>query len=154
MDLLGRKLGLNKGRPIMDLLGEIQKTLGTAKAVDALKPMANRLEEAVNRLGEVALGMGQKAMSPEVLKAFAFAHPFMDVCGDVILAWMHLWRATIATQALENGPKKKDVAFYQGQQKTAEFFIHTILPTTLGKMNAILETNGAAVEIDETSFGG
>ena len=24
MDLLGRKLGLNKGRPIMDLLGEIQ----------------------------------------------------------------------------------------------------------------------------------
>jgi alkylation response protein AidB-like acyl-CoA dehydrogenase len=154
MDLLGRKLGLNKGRPIMDLLGEIQKSLAAAKAVESLKGMANRVEEAVNRLGEVALGMGQKAMSPEVLKAFAFAHPFMDVCGDVILAWMHLWRATTATQALEKGPKKKDVAFYQGLQKTAEFFIYTILPTTQGKMNAILETNGAAVEMDEASFGG
>jgi alkylation response protein AidB-like acyl-CoA dehydrogenase len=26
MDLLGRKLGMNKGKPIMDLLGEIQKS--------------------------------------------------------------------------------------------------------------------------------
>jgi hypothetical protein len=154
MDLLGRKLGLNKGRPIMDLLGEIQKTLAAAKAIESLQGLTNRVEEAVNRLGEVALSMGQKAMSPEVLKAFAFAHPFMDVCGDVILAWMHLWRATVAGQALEKGPKKKDVLFYQGQQKTAEFFITNILPSTLGKMNAILDTNGAAVEMDEASFGG
>ena len=27
MDLLGRKLGLNKGKPVMDLLGEIQKSI-------------------------------------------------------------------------------------------------------------------------------
>jgi alkylation response protein AidB-like acyl-CoA dehydrogenase len=31
MDLLGRKLGMKKGKPIMDLLGEIQKTIGDAK---------------------------------------------------------------------------------------------------------------------------
>jgi hypothetical protein len=36
----------------------------------------------------------------------------------------------------------------------AEFFIHTILPVTQGKMTAILETNGAAVEIPDASFGG
>jgi hypothetical protein len=154
MDLLGRKLGLNKGRPIMDLLGEIQKTLAAAKAIEAIEGDANRVEEAVNRLGEVALTMGQKAMSAEVLNAFAFAHPFMDVCGDVILAWFHLWRAVVASKALENAPKKKDAAFYQGQLKTAEFFVHTVLPTTMGKMNAILETNAAVIEIDEASFGG
>jgi hypothetical protein len=55
---------------------------------------------------------------------------------------------------LENAPKKKDAAFYQGQLKTAEFFVHTVLPTTMGKMNAILETNAAVIEIDEASFGG
>jgi alkylation response protein AidB-like acyl-CoA dehydrogenase len=30
MDLLGRKLGMNKGKPIMDLMGEMQKTMGAA----------------------------------------------------------------------------------------------------------------------------
>jgi hypothetical protein len=30
----------------------------------------------------------------------------------------------------------------------------TILPVTLGKMNAIMAGNPAAVEIDEKSFGG
>jgi alkylation response protein AidB-like acyl-CoA dehydrogenase len=154
MDLLGRKLGLNQGKPIMDLLGEIQKTLARAKGVERLKGLADRVEKAVNRLGETALHLGQTAMSPKVLNAFAFAHPFMDVCGDVILAWLHLWRATVAVAALEKGAKKKDAAFYEGQVKSAEFFIHTILPVTHGKMKAILETNGAAVEIADAAFGG
>jgi alkylation response protein AidB-like acyl-CoA dehydrogenase len=154
MDLLGRKLGLNQGKPIMDLLGEIQKTLARAKGVERLKGLAARVEKAVNRLGETALHLGQTAMSPKVLNAFAFAHPFMDVCGDVILAWLHLWRATVAVAALEKGAKKKDAAFYEGQVKSAEFFIHTILPVTHGKMKAILETNGAAVEIADAAFGG
>jgi alkylation response protein AidB-like acyl-CoA dehydrogenase len=154
MDLLGRKLGLNQGKPIMDLLGEIQKTLGKAKEIEALKGCANRVEKAVNRLGEVALHLGQTAMSPKVLYAFAYAHPFLDVCGDVVLGWMHLWRATVAAAALGNGAKKKEAAFYEGQLKSAEFFIHTILPVTNGRMKAILETHGAAVDISEAAFGG
>lgn len=154
MDLLGRKLGLNQGKPIMDLLGEIQKTLAQAKGMDPLKDEAARVEEAMNKLGEVALHMGKTAMSEKVMQAFAFAHPFMDVCGDVILAWMLLWRATLASAALEKGVRKKDEAFYQGQLKSAEFFIHTVLPVTLGKMNAILDTSAAAVEISEAAFGG
>jgi len=154
MDLLGRKLGLKQGKPIMDLLGEIHKTLTEAKAFDGLEKNAAAVEAAVNKLGEVALHMGKTAMSPKVLSAFAFAHPFQDVCGDVMLAWMLLWRANAAAAALEAGAKKKDAAFYEGQLKSAEFFIHSILPVTLGKMDAILDTNAAAVEIEDASFGG
>jgi alkylation response protein AidB-like acyl-CoA dehydrogenase len=154
MDLLGRKLGLNQGKPIMDLLGEIQKTLAEAKKLERLQGDAERVEKTVNRLGEVALHLGQTAMSPKVLHAFAYAHPFLDVSGDVVLAWLHLWRAAAAATALEKGAKKKDAAFYEGQLKSAEFFIHTILPVTNGKMKAILETNGAIVDIPEAAFGG
>ncbi len=154
MDLLGRKLGLNKGKPMMDLLGEIQKSIAMAKDAQGLEDFADRLEAAVNKLGEVALHMGMTAMSPKVMNAFAFAHPFMEVCGDVVMAWMLLWRAAIASKKLEEGAKKKDAAFYQGQIKSAEFFIYSIIPITVGKIKAILTTNGAAVEIDEKSFGG
>ena len=84
---------------------------------------ADKLEEALNKLGEVAMHMGTTAMSAKVLDAFAFAYPFMEVAGDVVMAWMLLWRAVIAARNLDNGAKKKDVAFYEGQVKTAEFFI-------------------------------
>jgi hypothetical protein len=74
--------------------------------------------------------------------------------GDVVIAWMLLWRAALAKKKLDGGAKKKDVDFYEGQLKTAEFFIHTLLPTTLGKMNSIVKSNGSAVEISEAAFGG
>jgi hypothetical protein len=154
MDLLGRKLGMNKGKPFMDLLGEMQKTIATAKNVSGLEDFAAKLDEAVNKLGEVALHMGMTAFSDKVLNAFAFAYPFMEVTGDVVMSWMLLWRATIAAQKLEKGAKKKDASFYEGQLKSVEFFLHSVLPITLGKMKAILITNGAAVEISEASFGG
>ena len=93
-------------------------------------------------------------MSPHVLTAFAHAYPFMEVSGDVILSWQLLWRATIAAEKLENGAKKKDAAFYEGQLKSTEFFTHSVLPVTLGKMDAILATNSAVVDIAEDAFGG
>ena len=155
MDLLGRKLGMNKGKPIMDLLGEIQQTIAGAKSISNLTDIANKVEAAVNKLGEVALHIGQTGMSPDTrMNAFAHAYNFMEVSGDVVFAWLLLWRATIAAQNLENGAGKKDAAFYEGQLKSAEFFVDSILPVTLGKMDVILTASSSAVDISEDAFGG
>ncbi len=153
MDLLGRKLGMKKGKLVMDLMGEIMAVTGAAKEIDSIKDYAVKVEEALNKMGEVAMHMGKTAMSEKALTAFAFSYPFMEVCGDVVMAWMLLWRAQIAATALETA-KKKDIPFYAGQLKSAQYFCNTVLPTTLGKMNAILATDGAAIEIDEASFIG
>ena len=153
MDLLGRKLGMKKGKPIMDLLGEIQAIIGKAKGIEALKDAAERLETAVNKLGEVAMHMGASAMSPKVMAAFAQAYPFMEASGDVVMAWMLLWRAVVAAEKMASA-KKKDHAFYEGQFKQLEFFVQSVLPVTLGKMDAIKNTCAAAVEISDEAFGG
>ncbi len=153
-DLLGRKLGMNEGRPIMDLLGEVQAVIATAKGIPSLAGLADQLTEALNKLGEVAMHMGKTAMSEKVMDAFAHAYPFMDVMGDAAMAWMLLWRATIAAQKLESGAKKKDRAYYEGLVKSAEFFIQSILPVSIGRMNAILNNCEAITQIGEDSFGG
>jgi alkylation response protein AidB-like acyl-CoA dehydrogenase len=154
MDLLGRKLGLNQGKPVMDLLGEIQKTVAWAKETADLRPLAEILEKALQRLGEVTMHLGATAMSPKVLTAFAFANGLLETAGDVVMGWMLLWRSAVAASQLRNGAKKKDESFYQGQIKSAQFFIQTLLPVTMGKMDAIMGGCAAAVEIDEKSFGG
>jgi alkylation response protein AidB-like acyl-CoA dehydrogenase len=153
MDLLGRKLGLNGGRALTDLFSEMTRTVDAAKAVDNLKKIAEKVEKAISRLGETAMHLGAAAMSADGRNAFAWAYPFMEAFGDTTMAWMLLWRSVIAAEKLKSAGKESDADFYRGQLMTAEFFICSVLPATLGKMDAICGMNGAAVEMPESGFG-
>jgi hypothetical protein len=154
MDLLARKIGMNKGTVFVHFLGEIQKTVAEARKIDRLKPLAEKVEAAQKRLGETAFHIGQLAMSEKFRTAFAHALPFLYVMGDTIMAWMLLWRAATAATALGAGSREKDREFYEGQVKTAEFFIGTELPVTFGRMDAIAGSCPAALEISDAGFGG
>jgi alkylation response protein AidB-like acyl-CoA dehydrogenase len=128
MDLLGRKLGMNKGKPIMDLMGEIQEDPSRRpKRRVGLKGPAEMLEKALNKLGEVAMHMGATAMSPQVMNAFAFAHPFLEVrrcCHGLDAAVAR----GLGPKSLDGKAKKKDQFFYEGQIKSAEYF-HPVRPS-------------------------
>jgi len=166
MDLLGRKLGLKKGAVFMQLLQEIRHTVQTAEKTSGLQALCGRLEQLLNRYGEAAIFLGKKAMGPDVKTAFAQAHPFLDVTGDIVMAWMLLWRAAVAQPRLAEllrdaaDPaariaESKEAAFYDGQIRAAAYFIHSQLPVTEGKINAILESDAAAIlDAAEHSFGG
>ncbi len=154
LDMLGRKLGMKEGTVFMNFLGEIQKTVDQASQVEQIQDLAVKVEAVANRLGEVALHLGKKAMSAEFKVAFAHSLPFLHILGDTIMAWMLLWRAFVASKKLSAQPKQKDLAFYEGQIKTAEFFINTELPAAMGKMSAIADGCAAAIQISDKGFGG
>jgi hypothetical protein len=167
MDLLGRKLGMKKGVVLIDFLNEIKAAIERARALPRLVEPAGQVERALNRLSEVAMHISKTAFSKDMKLAFAYAHPFMEVVGDVIMAWLLLWRAEVAVPRLEKLAgssdteairskiaQNKDAAFYDGQLKAAEFFIYSMLPATMGKMNAIAAPHPAAIDIHEKSFGG
>jgi hypothetical protein len=154
MDLLARKIGMKSGAVFMNFLGEIQKTIAGARNFEQLTDCADAVEAAVHRLGETALHIGKMAMSPEFKKAFAHAHPFLEVMGDVIMAWMLLWRASVAAPGTADQTNRKDLAFYEGQMMTAMFYIETLLPVAMGKMDAIEKSSPAALEISDDAFGG
>jgi alkylation response protein AidB-like acyl-CoA dehydrogenase len=154
MDLLARKIGMKEGSVFLNFMAEIQKTVAEAKEMDGLKDLAVTVESATNRLAETAMHIGKMAMSEDFRVAFAHALPFLYAMGDTIMAWMLLWRAVVASEKLGGKPKKKDIAFYEGQIKTAEFYIHTEIPLTIGKMEAIRGGCAAAVEISDDGLGG
>ena len=154
MDLFGRKLGMKDGKAVMDLFTKMMATVSKAKTIDQTRELAKKVENVVTRLGQVAAHMVNAAMSGNVATACAHAYPFMEVCGDACLAWMLLWRAGTAASKLVENKNKKNADFYEGQIKTAEFFIDNILPMTLGKMNAIEGSSNAVLEISDSGFGG
>ena len=152
MDLLGRKLGQNGGKPVQDLFEEIRASVSAAEDVDRTEPLAEAFQSALVKIEEVARHMGMTAMYGDLTAAAAHAHPFLEVCGDVVMGWMLLWRARIAAEALAAGAK--DTAFYEGQVQGAEFYMKTVLPIALGRMDAILSGCNIANEMSEDAFGG
>ena len=153
MDLLGRKLGLNKGKAFTDLLAEVQKTIDAAKKIETLSSLADMLDTTVVKLMETAQALGTVMGANKIGAAFVQAHPFLDVTGDTLMGWMMLWRATIATQKLADKPKNKDISFYEGQLSSARFFINSVLPVAKGKMEVIMTGDTAALDISEEAFG-
>ena len=153
MDLLGRKLGMDNGEPFENLLDEMAKTIKAAKAHDSLAPMAKYLATLVDSLSMTGQVLLAATKSEQYANAYAHAHPFLDATGDVVLGWMHLWRATTATKSLAKKLKPKDQAFYQGIITTARFYIETVLPVTAGKLKSVQGLSDAALTIDDPAFG-
>ena len=153
MDLLGRKLGLNKGQSYKDLIKEMRDMAETAKSVSGLEPLAADVEKVINKLEATALSIGSTARSENMMSAFAHAYSFMEVTGDTVMAWMLLWRAVLATRKLSNGAKKKDLNFYDGQVKSARYFIKSVLPLTLAKADIIVTGDDTVMQISEDAFG-
>ncbi|WP_300461841.1 acyl-CoA dehydrogenase [Desulfobacula sp.] len=166
MDLIGRKLRLNNGESFAYFLHQIRKTVNAAKGIEGIERLVETVSHALDRLEALARELSQRTRSEKIFNAHAFAHPFLDVTGDVTFAWMHLWRASVAAPKLIKkagslereavnamAEKNKDVAYYAGQMASAKFFIHTLLPSAYGKMDAIMEGDSSVEDILEVSFG-
>jgi len=166
MDLIGRKLSMNNGESFSYFIGKMRETIEVAKEVKGIEGLVDKVSHAVTRLEVLAREIGQRARSEKALNAYAFAHPFLDVTGDVTFAWMHLWRASVAAPKLAKKAgsldreavaakalKNKDAAFYAGQIESARFFINTLLPSSYGKMDAIMEGDSSVEDILDLSFG-
>ncbi len=166
MDLLGRKMNMKNGRLFMTLLEEIQKTIDDAAKYPILEDLSQKLGEIVNKVPEVARKLGETAMSGEVLTSFSHAYPFLEVMGDIVMGWMHLWRGVVAVPKIEKltgnldpidrremAIKNKEIAFYEGILTSAEYFINVVLPITGGKINSISSISDSMIKMPDTSFG-
>jgi Acyl-CoA dehydrogenases len=169
IDLLQRKIGMSKGGVFKYLTGEIDKTIDAALAVYDLAPFAEKVNRAKRNCMDAADHLMDLINNGTIQQAFVNATPFLDVVGDTILGWMHLWQLTIVykkfqTLCGENNAhapvelkklinENAAAAYYSGKIHSARFFINTILPIQEGKVKSILIDDFSPVEIEERSFG-
>lgn len=155
IDLFNRKLVMKKGRLYKTLINQVEKTIAEARELDSLNPQAKKFETMVTEFKKVVIQMSKPPQqSTDILKARSLSGPFLHVTGDVIIAWMLLWRSVVAQKQLDKAPQKKRKAFYQGQLESARFFIENIGPVTMGRMISIMESGDAVLNISNDAFGG
>jgi hypothetical protein len=134
------------------LASEIKKTIQAARKSDPLVQPAKQLETALTLLNTTCKNTTNAMFSGHTASAFACAHPLLEATGDVIMAWMLLWRAVIADKKIGQKLNTKDAGFYQGKIRAARFFMATILPVTLGKLAGITCENNPAADMEAHLF--
>lgn len=168
IDLVFRKIIYDQRRAFDLLLDRIKQTVQAAEDLTPAKPYADAVTAAADRLSSVVHLFNDLATDDRVGIVYARTLPFLEAMGEVVLGWMHLWQMTICTERLDGQnmdldgekmdalvAKKKDAAFYFGKVLSARFYIDTLLPRTMGKLDGLAkvpENNEPVLKISERMF--
>ena len=129
LDLLGRKVTMEKGRALELLGDEILKTITKASAHEQLQPYSAMLGEELKRMASVLQYLMQFAKKGELDRYLADASIFMEMAGHIVIGWQWLKQAETAAQKLvEKNFSANSEIFYQSKIHTMEFFFNYELP--------------------------
>ena len=129
LDLLGRKVVMEKGKALQALLRTIGDTIDKADTYESLKPYSKALKDELMRIQTVLSHISKFAANGELDRYLSDATIFMELLGYIVVAWQWLKQATIAytqLQAANFGKQSKE--FYEGKVHTMKFFFRYELP--------------------------
>ncbi len=126
MDLVGRKLPKEGGRPVRLFFEVVSRDIADAKAAGDPAGVAAALEPALADLQAATMWLAQNGMA-DPNHAGAGAYAYQDLMGLVAFGWMWLKMAAAAKRALDGGSTD---GFYDTKLDLAEFYAKRELPTS------------------------
>jgi len=132
LDLLGRKVSMNGGAALKQLVKLIQHCCQQASAYESLNALRQPLEQLLARLSAVTLALLGDLMSGKVNQGLANSALYLKVFGHLVIGWRWLEQAIKAEQGLallNNGSgNPADTDFYQGKLQAARYFLTWEVP--------------------------
>ena len=144
LDLVGRKLALNHGELFREFYEDLSAFYESQKDVESLKSEMEAFKKAIDSVGQVAMKFGEWGMSKNYDSPQFFATPFLEMCGDVSLAYVLLDQAKLASEKMGSGDSD---GFYKNKILTTKFFVNNILPRVRMRSKEILTDDKSAFEM-------
>ena len=145
LDLVGRKILMDKGEALTSLLAEMRETVA---AGGEFAELAAELGEAVivveQARDDLLSGAGTDPQLPG-----AVAHNFMMLLGTVAGAWEMLRQAEAAKGLQAEG---EDDEFLEAKQVTTRFYFEQILPRYLGYARMVKAGSATITEMSDDQF--
>ncbi|HSC83157.1 MAG TPA: acyl-CoA dehydrogenase, partial [Pseudomonas sp.] len=145
LDLLGRKISMNNGAALKQLIKLVQGCCQRASQHESLNKLRQPLEQLLARLSTVTLALLGDLMSGKVNQGLANSALYLKVFGHMVIGWRWLEQAIRAEEGLARG-KADDRDFYQGKLQAARYFLTWEVPSCHHDL-AILEAR------DDTCLG-
>jgi 3-(methylthio)propanoyl-CoA dehydrogenase len=143
-DLIGRKLGRDRGAAMNALILEMHAELEALEGSDAvMRTIKHASIEAVERLREATDAI-LEAFSAGQERALAVAVPYLNLCGFVTGGWLLAKSAAIAL-ARRAGAERD---FYEAKIATARFYAQQVLPRALALARIVQSGAPSVTESD------
>jgi acyl-CoA dehydrogenase len=143
-DLIGRKLGRDRGVTMQALLVAVESELkGLATADPAVEATRRAALEAVGQLGSATQALlTTLATRPDV--GLAVSVPYLKLCGYVTGGWLLAKSAAIAAAKLAGAERE----FYAAKIRTARFYAAQVLPQAAALARVVEEGGASVIETD------
>jgi alkylation response protein AidB-like acyl-CoA dehydrogenase len=143
-DLIGRKLGRDRGAVMGALILEMHTELDALEGSDAvMRIIKHSTIEAVDRLHEATDAI-LEAFSAGQERALAVAVPYLNLCGFVIGGWLLAKSAAIAVGRRAGAERE----FYEAKLATARFYAQQVLPRALALARIVQSGAPSVTESD------
>jgi alkylation response protein AidB-like acyl-CoA dehydrogenase len=157
LDFFFRKMVKDQFKSIFHLAAQITETVkgdeGSGQLVAERELLGKALEDVqgiVGVLGQWAMASQQD--SREIYKVGLNTTRLLMATGDLIIGWLLLRQAEVATKALADGPSERDRVFYEGKVETARWFARNRLPLLAAERVVAESTTLDLMDLPEEAF--
>lgn len=128
LDLIGRKLPMDGGKPVLDLIAEMRSTAEElAKAGEAFGTISENLADSVDALERATLWIFEHGLL-DPNDAAAGASPYLRLFGVTLGGWLLGKEAIAARSCLDAGADQSDAPLLEAKLQTARFYAEQLLP--------------------------
>ena len=146
-DLLGRKLGRDRGEAMASLLKDTMRELNDLRGSDAtMRSVRNSTIEAITLLRDATEVMLYQ-VTQDAARAYAVSVPYLMMFGRVLGGAMMARSAGIASARVSSTAAADD-KFYRAKLQTARFYAEHLLPEAWSLMRVIKAGGASVIEAD------
>jgi alkylation response protein AidB-like acyl-CoA dehydrogenase len=150
LDLVGRKLRMEGGKGVRDLLGGLLSFTSKHAQHARLAGSIAQLKQGADLVGGLLMALGTKV---EAERVPLHANMVLECLSELVVGKLLLEGAVIAHDAQASlKASEPDHAFYEGKQCAAEYFAYYVLPGIQSKVATIMAGNRSPLSIPDAAF--
>jgi len=157
LDFFFRKMVRDQFTSIFHLAAQITETVKGDEGSGRLAAERELLGRALEDVQAIVGVLGQWAMasqedSREIYKVGLNTTRLLMASGDLVIGWLLLRQAEVATKALAADPSERDRVFYEGKIETARWFARNRLPLLAAERAVAEATTLDLMDLPEEAF--
>jgi butyryl-CoA dehydrogenase len=152
IDFLGRKVAGDGGEALFRFAGLMRETAAEAAGVAGFTEESQLLSRALDRLLQTANTLME---CNNAARRLANATLFLDGFGHVVIAWLWLRQAIVATERLAAGDgSEPDRIFHEGKRIACRYFFRYELPLAEARLALCGSLDPTCLDAPAGIFGG
>jgi len=152
LDLLGRKLWMNKGKGLQLLMQRVQATLESCKEHENLSSLLKIYQQKINIFSKTTMTLGQNLQNGKIDETLANSALYLDMMGKIVVAWLWLEIADKAIRTFSSSESEDDQKFLAGKIQACKYFIEWELGEVSSQSEILCELNSTCADMQADWF--